>query len=173
MAEADISQQLKHDFPGHHIWIDAEHQTVCVDEKKNILLLSTDTLREMDIFSTGGRHFYQVVVNLIYSRFEILPKKDSYADSLIIRKEAVRDYKIRKLAELYKMGFIEDDESILGVDVDDGISMPLLLDDPDDELSDEDIDHNLRYYNYSSWRGEDYEVEELEVVDGEDPEGLA
>ncbi len=169
MAEVDISYQLQHDFPQHHIWIDAENQTVCVDDKKNILLLSTDALREMDIFSTVGRHFYQVVVNLIYSRFEILPEKDSYADSLIIRKEAVRDYKIRKLAEMYRMGFLEDGEDILGIDVDDGIPLPLLLEDPDDEDPD-DESGNLRYYTYSSRRGEDSEVEELEVIEDEDPE---
>ena len=171
MAETDISHQLQHDFPGHHIWIDAENQAVCVDDRKNVLLLSSLALQRINIFSASGRHFYEVIVNLIYTRFEILPEEGSYADSLIIKKEDVRDYKIKKLAELYKLGFLEDDGKVMGIAVDDGVPLPLMLEDNFDDLLDDDSEaDDLQYYRYSFWRDEDPEMEELEIVDDEESE---
>ncbi len=167
MGKTDISYQLQHDFPDHHIWIDVENQSVCVDEEKNVLLLSTESLKKMTIFSAAGRHFYQVIVNLIYSRFSILPKEGSYADTLVIRKEEIRDYRIRKLASLYKLGFLEDGDDVLGIAVDNGVSLPLMLEDSlEDPLSD-DFEDSLHYYRYSFWRNEDPEMEELEIVEDE------
>ncbi len=166
----DISRQLEHDYPGHHIWIDAEHQAVCVDKQKNVLLLSTEALRNINIFSASGRHFYQVIVNLIYTRFDILPEEKSYAASLIIRKEDVREYKIKRLAELYKLGFLEDGKDVLGVAVDDGFPEPFLLEDGLDDPLEDELTEELQYYRYSFWRNEDPEMEELEIVEDDAPE---
>ncbi len=171
MAETNISVQLKHDYPDQEIIIDAENQVIRVNDFKNVLLLSTSSIQHMNIFSSAGKHFYQVIVNLIYSRFDILPAEGSYADSLIIRKEDVREYRIKRLADLFKLGFLEDDDDIMAVGIDSGTPLPLLLEeDPDDPLSDDEFEDNFQYYRYSFWRDDDPSLEELEVVDEVDQE---
>ena len=171
MPGTNISKQLVHDYPNEKIIIDADNQAVYVNESKNTLLLSTSSIERMNIFSTAGKHFYQVIVNLIYSRFGILPEEGTLADTLVIKKEDFEDFQVKKLSALYKVGFLEDGENVKAVDFDDGIILPKLLeDDTDDPLSDENIDENLKYYRYSFWREEDPEMEELEVIDEEDPD---
>lgn len=170
MGESTISAQLKHDYPGNDITLDAENQMLKVNSGKNVLLLSTSAIQGMDIFSSAGKHFYQVIVNLIYTRFDILPEEGSYADSLIIRKEDLRDFRIRKIAHLHKVGFLESGDDIFAVDVDDGKNFPLLMEETEpDPLDDEDLDISLQYYKYSFWREDDLSIEELEAAD-EDPE---
>ncbi len=171
MSISGISIQLKHDYPGHSVYIDAENRMVRVDEFKNVLLLSSSAIEGMDIFSSSGKHFYQIIVNLIYTKFNILPEEGTYADSLVIRREDVRAYKMKRLAELYKLGFLEAGDSVKAVEVDNGESLPPLLEDyHDDPLEDEEFEGSLQYYRYSLWREEDSSLEELESADddGED-----
>ena len=141
-----------------------------VDDEKNVLLLSSSAIERMDIFTSAGKHFYQVIVNLIYSRFNILPEEGSYADSLIVTKEELREYQVKKAAQRHRVGFLEDDEGVFAIDIDDGKNFHLLSEESEvDPLEDDDWDTGLTYYKYSLWREDDPSIEELETIE-EDPE---
>lgn len=166
MDTSTISAQLHQDYPGKNIILDAENQMLKVGGEKNILLLSTSAIERMNIFSAAGKHFYQVIVNLIYSRFGILPKKGSFADSLVITEEEIKDYRIRKIARRHNVGFLENGKDVFAIDIDDGKNFPLLSDESDiDPLEDEDWETGFTHHSYSLWRNNDPSLEELEIVD--------
>ena len=170
MESSPITAQLNHDYPERNIVLDADNQMLKVDGENNVLLLSSSAIRRMDIFTSAGKHFYQVIVNLIYSRFDILPEKGSYADSLIVTKEELREYRVRKAAQRYKVGFLEDDEGVFAIGIDDGKNFPLLSEESEvDLLEEEDWDTGLNYYKYSLWSEDDPFIEELETIE-DDPE---
>ncbi|MCK5154280.1 MAG: hypothetical protein KAQ93_07970 [Spirochaetales bacterium] len=127
MNKSSISEQLKHDYPYYKIYLDAGNRMVVADNHKMSLLNSTSALETMNIFSQSGRSFYQAITQLLYSNYGVLPKKGSYASTLIILQEDLKKYKIQKLAKEWGIGFLEDNEDILALEVDDGIERDLLL----------------------------------------------
>lgn len=127
MNKSSISEQLKHDYPDHEIYLDADRRMVVADSHKMSLLNSTSALETMNIFSQSGKSFYQAISQLLYSNYGVLPMDGSYASTLIILKEDLKKYKIQKLAKEWGIGFLEDNEDVLALEVDDGIERELLL----------------------------------------------
>ncbi|MCK5674355.1 MAG: hypothetical protein KAH95_13325, partial [Spirochaetales bacterium] len=103
------------------------NRMVVADNHKMSLLNSTSALESINIFSKSGKSFYQAIAQLLYSTFEILPEEGSYASTLIILKEDLKKFKIQKLAKEWGIGFLEDNEDILALEIDDGIERDLLL----------------------------------------------
>ncbi|MCD6395967.1 MAG: hypothetical protein J7L71_00370, partial [Spirochaetaceae bacterium] len=104
MNKSSISAQLKNDYPDLNIYIDAVNRMVVAENYKMRLLNSTSSLETMNIFSRSGRSFYQAIVQLLYSNYNIIPHDGSYASSLIILKEDLKKYKIQKLAKEWGIG---------------------------------------------------------------------
>lgn len=98
-----------------------------VDDHEMTLLNSPAELQNMNIFSRAGRNFYQALTQLISSIYGIVPQEGSYADSLVVRQEDIARAKLQKMAKEYGIGFLENDEDILAVEVDDGTEKTLLL----------------------------------------------
>jgi hypothetical protein len=140
-----ISTQLQYDYPHCKIFLDADNRLIQVDFHKMSLMLTPSGLKSINIFSRSGKTFYQALVQLIYTNFNILPQEGSYAESLIILKEDVDKYKLQKMAKEFGIGFFEDGEDIIAIEVDDGIEKNLLLD--DGELSEEPGDWNMPFEN--------------------------
>ena len=127
MNKFSVSEQLQHDYPDYGIYLDTDNRMVVADNHKMSLLNSTSALESINIFSKSGKSFYQAIAQLLYSTFEILPEEGSYASTLIILKEDLKKFKIQKLAKEWGIGFLEDNEDILALEIDDGIERDLLL----------------------------------------------
>ncbi len=127
MNKSSISEQLQYDYPGYKIYLDIDKRMVVVDNHKMSLLNSTSALETINIFSKSGKSFYQAITQLLYSTYEILPKEGSYASTLIILKEDLKKYKIQKLAKEWGIGFLEDNEDVLALEIEDGVERDLLL----------------------------------------------
>jgi len=125
--KSSISEQLQYDYPSYKIYLDTKNRMVVADDHKMSLLNSTSALESINIFSKSGKSFYQAITQLLYSNYEILPKEGSYASALIILKEDLKKFKIQKLAKEWGIGFLEDTEDILALEIDDGIEKKLLL----------------------------------------------
>lgn len=139
MNKVSISAQLQHDYPDYKIYLDADRRMVVADNYKMSLLNNPSSLHSMNIFSRSGKSFYQAIVQLLYSNYNVLPQKGSYADTLIILREDLDKFKIQKLAREWGIGFLESSEYIIAVDVDDGIKRSLLPErtEVSDELSED------------------------------------
>ena len=135
MNRSGISTQLQHDYPDYKIYLDADSRMIVAGDHKMSLLNSPSALQTMNIFSRSGKSFYQAIVQLLYSNYNVLPQKGSYADTLIILREDLNKYKVQKLAKEWGIGFLEDEKNIVAVGVDDGIESTLLL--GSDEVIDE------------------------------------
>ncbi|RKX87263.1 MAG: hypothetical protein DRP58_03150 [Spirochaetes bacterium] len=144
MIKSSISAQLQHDYPDFKIYLDVKNRMIIADHHKLSLLTSSRALENINIFSRSGKSFYQAIVQLLYSNFNIVPNKESYADTLIILKEDLDKYKVQKLAKEYGIGFLEDEENILAIEVDDGIEKNFLLEDDNNfEQYSEDTNSNF------------------------------
>ena len=140
MNRSGISTQLQHDYPDYKIYLDADSRMIVAGDHKMSLLNTPSALQTMNIFSRSGKSFYQAIVQLLYSNYNVLPQKGSYADTLIILREDLNKYKVQKLAREWGIGFLEDDKNIVAVGVDDGIERALLLegDEKIEELFEDD-----------------------------------
>jgi hypothetical protein len=127
MNKSSISAQLQNDYPDYEIYLDTNNRMIVADNHKMSLLNSTSALEVINIFSKSGKSFYQAITQLLYSNFEILPEKGSYAYSLIILQEDLKKYKVQKLAKEWGIGFLEDNEDVLALEIEDGIKRDLLL----------------------------------------------
>jgi len=168
MNKSIISDQLKHDYPDYKIYLDEDRRMVVADDHKMSLLNSPAALQTMNIFSRSGRSFYQAIAQLLCSNYKIIPKEGSYADHLIIRPEDLNKYKVQKLAKEWGIGFLETNEDILAVKVDDGIERDLLLESPKviEELFEEEyFPENKEVFPYLSEPAEEEDWAELVEVD--------
>jgi len=156
-----ISAQLKNDYPELNIYIDAVNRMVVADNYKMSLLNSTSSLETMNIFSRSGRSFYQAIVQLLYSNYNIIPHDGSYASSLIILKEDLKKYKIQKLAKEWGIGFLEENGNVLALDIDDGIERDLLLVNENDNT--EPYEENERF-TYSDLLNKNSQFAKLEEL---------
>lgn len=140
MNKSIITDQLQHDYSDYKIYLDADRRMLVADDHIMSLLNSPSALQTMNIFSRSGRSFYQAIAQLLSSNYNIVPKEGSYADKLIIRQEDLNKYKVQKLAKEWGIGFLEDNEDVLVVEVDDGIERKLLLESPEvlEELFEEE-----------------------------------
>lgn len=127
MNKSSISKQLQHDYPDYKIHLDTDKRMIVVDNHKMGLLNSTSALETINIFSKSGKSFYQAISQLLYSTYKILPKEGSYASTLIILQKDLKKYKVQKLAKEWGIGFLEDNEDVLALEVDDGVERDLLL----------------------------------------------
>jgi len=125
------------------------------------LLNSTSSLETMNIFSRSGRSFYQAIVQLLYSNYNIIPHDGSYASSLIILKEDLKKYKIQKLAKEWGIGFLEENGNVLALDIDDGIERDLLLVNENDNT--EPYEENERF-TYSDLLNKNSQFAKLEEL---------
>ena len=141
---------------------------VVADNHKMSLLNSTSSLETMNIFSRSGRSFYQAIVQLLYSNYNIIPQDGSYAFSLIILKEDLKKYKIQKLAKEWGIGFLEENGNVLALDIDDGIERDLLL---ESETDDTKIKEGHESFTYSDLINKNSQFAKLEEL-GESPEKL-
>ena len=163
-----ISAQLKNDYPKLNIYIDAVNRMVVADNYKMSLLNSTSSLETMNIFSRSGRSFYQAIVQLLYSNYNIIPQDGSYASSLIILKDDLKKYKIQKLAKEWGIGFLEENGNILALDIDDGIERELLLESETDLTETDEVNERFTYSDLLNKNSQFAELEEL----NESPEKL-
>ncbi len=133
MNRTSVSAQLRADYPGCNIYLDTGSRMIVAGAHRMSLLNSPAALEAMNIFSRSGRTFYQAIVQLIYTQYDILPAEGSYADRLIVRKEDLDKFRLQKLAKEWGIGFLEDDGSIVALGVDDGVERDLLLEDTSEE----------------------------------------
>jgi hypothetical protein len=166
MNKSSISTQLQHDYPDYKIYLDADSRMIVADDHKMSLLNTPSVLHSMNIFSRSGKSFYQAIAQLLYSNYNIRPLKGSYADTLIILKEDLNKFKVQKLAREWGIGFLESDEDIVAVGVDDGIERTLLLE--GDEVTEElfEDDESLEFPD--SIEQDDSSFGVLEELDFED-----
>ena len=127
MNKSSISEQLQYDYPDIQIYLDPNSRMIVAGNFKMSLLNSSSALESMNIFSRSGKSFYQAIAQLLYFNYEILPGEGSYASTLIILKEDLKKYKIQKLAKEWGIGFLENDDDVLALEVDDGVERDLLL----------------------------------------------
>lgn len=188
MIKSSISEQLQHDYPDYKIYLDVNNRMIVADNHKMSLLNSSSALESINIFSKSGKSFYQAITQLLYSNFNILPQGGSYASSLIILKEDLKKYKVQKLAKEWGIGFLEDNDKVLALEVDDGVERDLLLGSPEieGELESEELEEwaKLEEIDFNSEiaymekglefasameevesRGKDVELGESEVVE--------
>ncbi|MCF6334489.1 MAG: hypothetical protein L3J12_01945 [Spirochaetales bacterium] len=187
MNRSSVSAQLQNDYPGCNIYLDSRTRMIVAGTHRMSLLNSSAALESMNIFSRSGKSFYQAIAQLIYTQYDILPLEGSYADKLIVRKEDLDKYRIQKLAKEWGIGFLEDNNDILAVGVDDGVERELLLGDSIVEKidlleEDESVDDIISGYavleelkvpaeeKKSSTKGKIFEIlEELESLEDEIP----
>ncbi len=166
MNKSTISAQLQHDYPDYKIYLDPDSRMIVADNHKMSLLNTPSALQTMNIFSRSGKSFYQAIVQLLYSNYNVLPQKGSYADTLIILREDLNKYKVQKLAREWGIGFLEDDKNIVAVGVDDGIERALLLE--GDEKIEELFEDDKNFDSTDHVSQDDSSFGVLEELDFED-----
>ena len=166
MNKFSISTQLQNDYPDYKIYLDADSRMIVADDHKMSLLNTPSVLHSMNIFSRSGKSFYQAIAQLLYSNYNIRPLKGSYADTLIILKEDLNKFKVQKLAREWGIGFLESDEDIVAVGVDDGIERTLLPE--GDEVTEELFEDDENFDCHDSIEQDDSSFGVLEELDFED-----
>jgi hypothetical protein len=135
-----LMHQLHHDFKGHSFLLDSRNSLLVVDTHEIFFAYSEGELQTIDLFTPAGKNFYQALVNLLYNKLEISPLEDSLADSMIIRKEDARDYRLRTIADRMRIGFLGDEKDpdfALALAYDDGRApdpLELTYQEPEEEL---------------------------------------
>jgi len=171
MNKSSISEQLKHDYPDYKIFLDSNSRVIVANNYKMNLLNTSSDLETMNIFSRYGKNFYQAITQLLCSHYDVLPAIGSYASTLIILKEDLNKYKIQKLAQEWGIGFLETNEDVLAVKVEDGIERDLLLESPEviEELFEEKyLPENNETLHYLSKASEEEDWAELVEINFDD-----
>lgn len=145
--------QLHYDYPGHSFAFQGEGNYLLVDGKARYISLSREELSGVDLFTPGGRNYYQALVNMLSLELELFPADGTVAAQLVVRKEEARRYRLQVLAEKMQLGFLEGQDGTgqaFAVEIDDGEHRRL-----------EEID----------FLEPEEELEELEVVEELDAQG--
>ncbi|MDC7226868.1 MAG: hypothetical protein PQJ61_08880 [Spirochaetales bacterium] len=138
LPRKNIFQQLKLDFPGSSISFDEARDLLLMDNHKISLLLDREELERVNVHSRNGRNYYQAIVQLIYSNYQLVPQKNSYADSMIAYREDYNQFRIGNLARDYGIGFLEDDKDVMAVKIDADFESPVMIEE------DEDLQEKMR-----------------------------
>lgn len=133
MKRVSIEEQLKTDYPDREIIYNANDGSISIDQNLINLMMDKEEIAAININSRSGRNYYQAIVQFLYEKYAFSPSKQSYADSLITFKEDYDKYRIQNLAKDYKIGFLEDGESVIAVPINGSFNEQALIEE-DKEL---------------------------------------
>ena len=122
--------------------------------RKISLLLESDELENINVHAHSGRNYYQALNQLIYSKLELTPRKNSLADSLIIHKQDYNRYRLQNLARDYGIGFLEDGDEVIALDIEADFEKRVMIEE------DEELKERLRIEKLKAAAdlGEDYGI---------------
>lgn len=118
MKRINLIEQLNKDYPDTIVKLDAKNNMLTLDNHHLNLLADPDELQNANVLTIAGRNYYQAISQLIYSKYDLLPKEGSLADSLITTSEELNNFRIQNLSNDYGIGFLEDGDEVIAVKVD-------------------------------------------------------